>query len=903
MNPTEIFEALEQISDKPFSAEEFPFEFAQATDVAQAAIAKLRNGTTNKSDQPGGVLVNKKFHFAPAMAGLADVTLEALRNSQKTATAKPAILIATDGEMVAAQQRVSGETLHCRFDEIGDKFGFFLPAAGKERYEAAEENPIDVKVTAKLAKLYDALVRKNPDWASDERRHEMNQLMMRLIFCMFAEDVGIFPDNQFSQILFNHAGNKGEEAREVIIASFTAMNQPKDKRSDLPAWAGDLEYVNGGLFAGSIDAPVFDVTAYRYLRDACDEDWREINPDIFGSMIQSVADPKQRSELGMHYTSVPNIMKVIGPLFLDDLDGEIDKVWERPNGLRRVLTRIEGIRVFDPACGSGNFLVVSYRQLREREMRILERLEELTAESTKEMFSAVKIANFHGIEITDFAAETAKLALFIAEYQANAVFKEVFGQGPASLPLRESAHIVCDNALRVDWEEVCPPPGEGEEVFIAGNPPFLGSTYQNKEQKADLAFVFKEHVKNFAAFDFVAAWFFKASRFIRGCDAKAALVSTNSICQGYSVAALWPTILGSELEIGFAHRDFKWRNNASANAAVICSIVGIRNVERQAKRLIVDTIETAVANINSYLVGGPIVYVQGTRQALFDLPNMDYGNKPVEGGNLIVSEAEKADLITNDPRIERFLRPFMGSQEVTKGFRRYCFWITNETLNEALSIPEIAERVEKVREFREGSPDAYVREKLLPLSHRFKQVFEAKDHLFIIPRHTGENRHYLPAARLDSEVICSDAAMALYDAPDWTFALFSSRMHMIWIATVCGKIKTDYRYSNTLGWNTFPVPKFSEDELEALNASARKILKCRYSHYPATIAELYDPDKMPDDLRAVHRENDELLETMYIGRPFRNDTERLEHLFKLYAAKIKQIEKQAANSKRGKRSK
>ncbi|CAM3920930.1 DNA methyltransferase [Phaeobacter inhibens] len=506
MNPTEIFEALEQISDKPFDADEFPFEFAQAIDVAQAAIAKLRNGTTNKSDQPGGVLVNKKFHFAPAMAGMADVTLEALRNSKKTATAKPAILIATDGEMVAAQQRVSGETLHCRFDEIGDKFGFFLPAAGKERYEAAEENPIDVKVTAKLAKLYDALVRKNPDWATEERRHEMNQLMMRLIFCMFAEDVGIFPDNQFSQILFNHAGNKGEEAREVIIAAFTAMNRPKDKRGDLPAWAGDLEYVNGGLFAGSIDAPVFDVTAYRYLRDACGEDWREINPDIFGSMIQSVADPKQRSELGMHYTSVPNIMKVIGPLFLDDLDAEIEKAWDRAGGLRRALTRIEGIRVFDPACGSGNFLVVSYRQLREREMRILERLEELTGESTKEMFSAVKIANFHGIEITDFAAETAKLALFIAEYQANAVFKEVFGQGPASLPLRESAHIVCGNALRVDWEDICPPPSEGEEVFIAGNPPYLGKGKLTDEQKADMAHVFGETGIKYGYVDFVGAW-------------------------------------------------------------------------------------------------------------------------------------------------------------------------------------------------------------------------------------------------------------------------------------------------------------------------------------------------------------------------------------------------------------
>lgn len=903
MNPTEIFEALEQVSSKQFEPNEFPFEFAEATDVAQAAIAKLRNGTTNKSDQPGGVLVSKKFHFAPAMTGMAAVTLEALRNSKKTSTAKPAILIATDGEMVAAEHRASGDTLHCRFDEIGDNFGFFLPAAGKERYEAAEENPIDVKVTAKLAKLYDALVRKNPDWASDAHRHEMNQLMMRLIFCMFAEDVGIFPDNQFSQILFNHAGNNGEEAREVIIAAFNAMNRPKDKRGDLPAWASDLEYVNGGLFAGSIDAPAFDVTAYRYLRDACGEDWREINPDIFGSMIQSVADPKQRSELGMHYTSVPNIMKVIGPLFLDDLDAEIDRAWERPNGLRKVLKRIEGMRVFDPACGSGNFLVVSYRQLREREMRILERLEELTGESTKEMFSVVKIANFHGIEITDFAAETAKLALFIAEYQANAVFKEVFGQGPASLPLRESAHIVCDNALRVDWEEVCPPPNVGGEVFIAGNPPFLGSTYQSKEQKSDLAFVFKEHVKSFAAFDFVAAWFFKASCYIRGREAKAALVSTNSICQGQSVAALWPHVLEDDLEIGFAHKDFKWRNNASANAAVICSIVGLRNPERREKHLISGGIDHSAQNINAYLVDGPDIFVNPARKSLWSLPLMDYGNKPADGGHLILSVDEKEQLVLEQPESTKYVRTFMGSQEVTKGISRYCLWIRESEKDHALSIPSIRQRVNSVREFRLNSPKVATRKKASS-PYAFDEIrVDPTSQAILVPRVTSERRPYLPVAMVGADVISSDLNNVMHNAPNWCLSIVASRMNLTWVATVCGKLKSDFRYSNTLGWNTFPVPKFSEDQLEALNASARKILKCRYSHYPATIAQLYDPDKMPDDLRAVHRENDELLETMYIGRPFRNDTERLEHLFKLYAAKIKQIKKHAAKGKRGKRSK
>lgn len=325
MNPTDIFEALEAIAQTPFDPSEFGISFAEATDNAKSTSSRLRNGSLNRSDIEGGVLMNLKFHYAPADALGVEVTLDALKGSKRTAKHKPAILIATDGETVAAEHWKSGERLHCAFSEIGDHFGFFLPAAGKDRYRPAEENPVDVKATGKLAKLYDALVKANPDWATDARRHDMNQFMTRLIFCMFAEDVGIFPENQFSRAIFIHAGDKGEEAHSVIVSAFQAMNLPKNKRGDLPAWSHDLEYVNGGLFAGAIDAPKFDVIAFRYLREACDLDWREINPDIFGSMIQSVADPKARAELGMHYTSVPNIMKVLGPLFLDELDAEIEK--------------------------------------------------------------------------------------------------------------------------------------------------------------------------------------------------------------------------------------------------------------------------------------------------------------------------------------------------------------------------------------------------------------------------------------------------------------------------------------------------------------------------------------------------------------------------------------------------
>lgn len=891
MNPTEIADALDQIASAPFDPAEFGFAFAEATDNAKATISKLRT-TTNKSDLPGGVLLNRKFHYAPADPGMVSKTLDALRITKKTVSAKPAILIATDGETIAAEHPKSGDTLHCPFSELGLHFGFFLPAAGKDRYKPAEENPVDVKAAGKLAKLYDTLMRVNPEWATDERRHDMNLFMTRLIFCLFSEDVGIFSENQFSHAVFSYSGNKGEHAHSTIISAFSAMNLPKDQRKELPGWAADFEYVNGGLFAGQINAPHFDPLSYRYLRDACDLDWKLINPDIFGSMIQSIADPSARSELGMHYTSVPNIMKVLGPLFLDDLDEAIEKANDKLPALRALLQRLAHIKVFDPACGSGNFLVVAYRELREREIHILQKIEKITGNKQNELWSSVPLSNFYGIEITDFATETAKLALFIAEYQANARFRDVFGRMPALLPLRDGGNIVHDNALRRDWDQVCPPPQDGEEVYIAGNPPFLGSTFQSKEQKADLAFVFAKHIKNFAAFDFVSAWFFKASRYIRTRNAKAALVSTNSICQGQSVSALWPHILKTDLEIGFAHRNFKWRNNASANAAVICSIIGLRNRSAATKMLFDEELSTKVVNINPYLLEGPTIYVEKSSRNYFGLPHMNYGNKPVDGGELILSTEQRNHILSENSTAGRFIRRFMGSQEVVRGIERYCLWISDEELELARSLPAVNQRIKATRIARLAMKDPGGVE-LADRPHQFREHMAPRNHAILVPRVTSERRPYLPVARVGADVISSDLNQVLYDAPDWCIALIASRLHLVWIATVCGKLKSDFRYSNTLGWNTFPVPQFSTEQLEQLTASARLILRTRYQHHPKTIADLYDPDKMPDDLRAVHKANDNLLETMYIGRPFRNDTERLEKLFKLYAARVEKKTKGA----------
>ncbi len=893
MNPTEISEALAALVAKPYDAIEFPFEFAEATDNNPATVARLRNGAINKSDLAGGVLMNQKFHFVPAMPGLVSSAFDKLRASSRNARHKPAILIATDGTELAAEHPRSGDILYGPLSDLRDRFGFFLPAAGKERYSAAEENPVDVKVSGKLAKLYDALIRKNPGWAAEDRHHEMNQLMTRLIFCMFAEDVGVFPENQFSRLLFTHSGDKGEGMREALVLAFTAMNIPRDCRDSLPAWTHELEYVNGSLFAGNVEAPEFDAPAARYLRDVCTEDWKGINPDIFGSMIQSVANVELRSELGMHYTSVPNIMKVIGPLFLDELDAEIENALDRERVLRQILVRISKIRVFDPACGSGNFLVVTYRALRDREIRVLSRIAELSGNAQVEMWSAVPISNFYGIELTDLGAETAKLALFIAEYQANALFKEAFGRKPADLPLREAANVVCGNALRLEWETVCPVPDDGGEVFIVGNPPFLGKAQQDADQKADKDFVFSGVTTKYKSFDYVAGWFYKAGLYIERRNACFALVSTNSIVQGDAVSTIWPLVLRTGREIFFAHRTFKWRNNASANAAVMCVIVGVRNRSSARKTIIDEKLTFNASNINCYLLDVPDLAITRQSVSLFDLPTMRFGNMPGDGGHLILSAEEARELRQQSPEASRFLFKFLGSQEVIRGIERWCLWLPEEDRHTWERIEEISRRLRLVTAFRANSTRDETRQ-LAGVPHRF--IFEAgkqQNRAILVPSVTSERRPYLPFERVGADTIASNLNFALYDAPDWCIALIGSRLHLVWIGTVCGKLKSDFRYSNTLGWNTFPVPKFTADQEAALKKSAMGILRCRLEYHPKTIADLYDPEKMPDDLRTAHKANDDLLESMYVGRPFRNDTERLEHLFKLYAARTKKLKKEA----------
>ena len=600
MNAVEIEAALSDLSVEPFDAEEFPYQFLAAFGNKEVALKRLRTGNNNASDLPNGVLLRNNIHLATCEVGKVAETLQSLRLSPTTVKAKAKFILATDGETLDAEELITGETVTSAFTDFPNHFGMFLPLAGISTIKEIKDNPIDVRATGRLNKLYVELLRENPEWAKAERRGDMNHFMSRLIFCFFAEDTGIFNSTGlFSKTVEQMSERDGSNAHEVLEAVFRAMNIKTQDRATaepkLPNWAGVFPYVNGGLFSGSTEVPRFSRIARTYLSHAANLNWKEINPDIFGSMIQAVADDEERGALGMHYTSVPNILKVLNPLFLDELRAQLEVCGENKAKLLNLRKRMARIRVFDPACGSGNFLVIAYKQMREIEAEINRRRGE------EHLGSEIPLTNFRGIELRDFPAEIARLALIIAEFQCDVLYRGQQDALAEFLPLDAENWIVSGNALRLDWLSICPPTGtgvkvvsddlfntpldqkeidfenDGGETYICGNPPYLGSTWQSAEQKDDLRAIFDHRCKTWKSLDYVAGWFMKAADYGSHTPSTSAFVSTNSICQGQQVAILWPMIFSRGHEIAFAHTSFKWANLASHNAGVTVVIVGIAN--------------------------------------------------------------------------------------------------------------------------------------------------------------------------------------------------------------------------------------------------------------------------------------------------------------------------------------
>lgn len=908
MNAVEIEEAVSVLASEPFDVVEFPFAFLAAFGNKETTIKRLRTASANSSDVAGGVLQKSNIHIATCAKGAVGETLVALRNSPKTASNKAKFILATDGVSFEAEDLTSGETVACAYPEFPDHFGFFLPLAGITTVKQIRESSFDIRATGRLNKLYVELLKDNPEWATAARRPDMNHFMARLIFCFFAEDTDIFNGEGLFTATVNQMSDRDSgNTHEVISTLFRAMNTRIERRASekLPRWADGFPYVNGGLFSGRTDVPKFSKIGRSYLLHIGGLNWKLINPDIFGSMIQAVADDDERGALGMHYTSVPNILKVLNPLFLDDLREKLVEAGDNTRKLLNLRSRMARIRVFDPACGSGNFLVIAYKQMREIEAEINKRRAE------PDRRTEIPLTNFRGIELRDFPAEIARLALIIAEYQCDVLYR---GQKEALaefLPLDAENWIVCGNALRLDWLSICPPTGtgvklhaddlfhtpleqaqidfenEGGETYICGNPPYLGRKYQSDEQKSELASVFAGRCKDMLSLDYVSGWFMKASDFLNSVAAESAFVTTNSICQGIQVSALWPIVMGSGTSISFAYQSFKWSNLASYNAGVTVSIIGLTKSKSRARCLYeIDGNEATTvrqaANINAYLVPGENVFVIPQTRAPEGRSAMQFGNHPYYANALMMRSPDRDALIALDSRARDFLRPLYGSQEFIDGNPRYCIWIRQENIAQATAVPSVWTRVEMVAEARREKIKDAQAQKLVLTPYRFRDQYEAKSHLTIVPIVSSENRDYLPVGISDATAVVHNKAFALYDAPLWNMALIASRLHWVWIGTVCVRMRTDFSYSNTLGWNTFPLPHLTEKNKADLIRCAEDILLAREAHFPATIADLYDPEAMPADLRAAHDRTDEVLERIYIGRRFRNDTERLEKLFELY---------------------
>jgi type II restriction/modification system DNA methylase subunit YeeA len=897
-------ELLEDLDESGFF-----YDFLGLYDFPKATLTRLRKNNGNE--------VKNKALFEVIGQGQSVVAKVAeMEKALSSKKSKPRILIATDFEELAAKDIQTADTLNISLKDLPAYVDFFLPWNGVEKVDYAKENPADIKAAARFTRLYDELRQINQFSDQTTEEKEFNLFLIRLLFLLFAEDTEIMPKGIFTNAIKTRSAEDGSDLDNLINKIFASLDVAN--RSSQEKWLQEFPYVNGKLFTKAHTALVFDRKTRKLIIEAGELlNWNEINPDILGAMIQTVASKEQRSVSGMHYTSVENIMKVIKPLFLDDLTASyqnlVDKINENEDKditdktrrenrntfiheLESLLDRISNIKFLDPACGSGNFLIITYKEIRRLEVKILKSLRELRQDGTIDFFETSKISlnQFYGIELDDFAHEVARLSLWIAEYQMNLEAENEINLKSAFLPLRDAGNITQGNALRLDWNEILPHQSE-DEIYLIGNPPYIGSKLQNKEQKEDLKGAIGEPFK-YKLMDYIAGWFFKGVDFINSASSKLAFVTTNSIFQGEQVSYIWKELL-TKATIDFAYTSFKWGNSAANNAGVTVAIVGLANEDNsKSDKYIFDEnlARLTVNNINAYLASGENIIVEKKRQPLNGLPKMVFGNMPRDGGHLIIDTLEeKRSLCANYPELQNYIRTYIGSEEFINGKSRYVFWLDKTDYCAVEHLPEIKKRVEAVKVMRLASkkadtqraaeyPYAFVERNRYDEAYAaFKASGEDEFLQILVPRVSSENREYVPMGFVGEDTIISDSAMAVYNAPIWLLGLLESRMHMVWLRAVGGRLKTDYRYSAGLVYNTFPVPELSTRRKNMIEEQVFEILDLR-EELGGTLAELYHKETMPESLREAHKKLDEIVERAYKDTPFNSDEERLSHLLKRY---------------------
>ena len=763
-------------------------------------------------------------------------------------------------------------------EQLPEYIHLFYYLAGYERRQYVEEDPVNIKAAELMGELHVRL--KGIGYTG----HALEVYLVRLLFCLFADDTGIFERDHFLNYLRDCTAEDGRDLAPLLAELFQVLNTPEERRfCTRNGILLALPYVNGGLFAEFLPMPAFDAEMRQILLDCCTLDWSKISPAIFGSMFQSVMKPEERRSLGAHYTSERNILKLINPLFMDSLREEFaricaDRSTRRQKNLEDFHNKLAGLNFLDPACGCGNFLVIAYRELRQLELEVIRQLE-----SSGQMFldiselCKVSVDQFYGIEIEEFPAQIAQVAMWLMDHQMNIEVGSHFGRYFARIPLKASATIVCANALRIDWETVVP---KEKLSYIMGNPPFIGYSNQTPEQKADLLEIFHGE-KRAGKLDFVAGWYRRAFSLIKRTGIRGAFVSTNSICQGEQASTLWQPLMNDGLAINFAYRTFKWTNEAKGQAAVHCVIVGFSYGDPGGEKHLYNEsgVAHAVSHINSYLTAAQDVFIPVRSKPLCDVPEMTTGNRPADGGHLIIEESDYADFIEAEPGAMPYIKQLLGSMEFINNKKRWCLWLVGGSPTVLKNMPKVLERVERCRQDRINAPDAG-RRKLADRAALFRET-KNPDSCVVIPEVSSERREYIPMGFLGNETICTNLLQIIPDATLYHFGVLTSTMHMAWTRTVCGRLKSDYRYSNKLVYNNFPWPEATEAQQEKIVALAQGVLDARALYPECSLADLYDPLTMPPELVMVHRKLDAAVEKAY-GRSFADDAERVAFLFEKY---------------------
>lgn len=763
------------------------------------------------------------------------------------------------------------------------RFGFI---AGYKPQILRAEDPVNVKAAERMGKLHDALKESGYDG------HKLEMLLVRLLFCLFAEDTGIFqPAQAFRLWLEERTAEDGSDLGAKLAHAFQILNTPHGERtSSLDEQLAAFPYVNGSLFEETLPIAAFDSKMRDLLLEACALDWSQISPAVFGAMFQSIMDAEARRNLGAHYTSEQNIEKLIKPLFLDELRAEFKKVKNNRNKLFEFHKKLRTLTFLDPACGCGNFLVVSYRALRELELDVLRASLALERETGQRLmnvheFINIDVDQFHGIEIEEFPARIAEVALWLTDHQMNMKVSEEFGMYFARIPLRSTPHIHHDNALRMDWEDVVP---RERLNYILGNPPFSGAMVMTDTARRDMADTF-EDLKGFGVLDFVSCWYWRAAKLVRGTNIQVGFVSTNSITQGEQVGLLWgPLIQRMGMHIHFAHRTFRWSNEARGKAAVHCVIIGFG--ARPPSQPIIYDYETPesvpdaqfVDHINPYLVAAPDVFLPNRSAPVCNVPEMRFGSMPRDGGHLILDPDERAELIASEPEIEPYILKYTGAREFLNAGERYCLWLVNAPPDLIKRCPMTRRRLDQVRQFRQASK-AKSTQRFAETPSVFCQIAQPNTDYLLVPRVSSERRIYIPIGFVTADTVGNDQVLMVPNATAFHFGIVHSAMHMAWVRYTCGRLESRYRYSKDIVYNNFPWPqKVSVAKREAIEKAAQEVLNAREQFPDATLADLYDPLTMPPSLLKAHKKLDRAVDAAYSRRKFTGDADRVAFLFEQY---------------------